>query len=155
MKFIRSVLFFSLLIALTGSQLPARRSLPDSYPIYNGNDLGVNYSPGKTLFKIWAPGASAVKLRLYAAGEGGTALQTIDLPAAPQGLWSAEVKQDLKNEYYTFQVNRDGRWLAEVPDIYAKAVGVNGRRGMVVDLHDTDPPDWNKDKRPGLKNLTD
>lgn len=154
MRLIITILLLVIRFELSGSDTRLSVSISD-YPNYNGNDLGVNYSPGKTLFKIWAPGASALKLRLYAAGEGGTALQTIDLMAAPQGLWSAEVKQDIKNEYYTFQVNRDGRWLAEVPDIYAKAVGVNGRRGMVADLHDTDPPNWNKDKRPELRNLTD
>ncbi len=155
MKFIPSVLFFSLLISLTGSHLPAGNPPVDGYPIYNGNDLGAHYSPGKTLFKIWAPGASAVKLRLYAAGEGGAALRTVDLDRGVSGTWSATIGQDIKNQYYTFQVEQDGRWLAEIPDIYAKAVGVNGRRGMVVDLHDTDPPNWSKDKRPELKNLTD
>jgi pullulanase len=125
------------------------------YPIYNGNDLGVHYSPASSVFKIWAPGASAVKLRLYAAGTGGTALQTIDVDKGALGTWAITLKQDLKNEYYTFQVQEDDRWLAEAPDIYARAVGVNGRRGMVVDLRGTDPPGWEKDKRPTLKNFTD
>jgi pullulanase len=71
------------------------------------------------------------------------------------GTWSASVNQDIKNKYYTFQVLQDGKWLREAPDIYAKAVGVNGARGMVVDLKSTNPDGWNSDKRPPLKNFTD
>ena len=50
---------------------------------------------------------------------------------------------------------QDGKWLLEVPDLYAKAVGVNGKRGMVVNLPDTDPAGWANDKKPALKNFTD
>jgi pullulanase len=149
MRIISTFLLYSLLLLYRGG-------LPEEpYPLYNGNDLGVHYSPAGTGFKIWAPGASAVKLRLYQAGEGGTALRTIDLDKGISGTWSTTLNQDLKNEYYTFQIDQAGRWLAEAPDIYAKAVGVNGKRGMVVDLKDTDPPGWDKDKSPALKNLTD
>ena len=127
----------------------------DDYPVYNGNDLGVTYSPSKTTFKIWAPTANAVKLRLYATGDGGAPTQTIQLNKSDQGVWELTINQDLKDQYYTFQVNINGKWLQERPDIYAKAVGVNGKRGMVVDLPSTDPKDWNNDKKPALKNFTD
>jgi len=43
----------------------------------------------------------------------------------------------------------------EVPDPYAKAVGTNGKRAMVVDLKKTDPTNWAQDKAPQLKNPTD
>jgi len=99
--------------------------------------------------------ASAVKLRLYAAGNGGEATSTIDLDKGDQGTWQTTVKQDIKDQYYTFQVMQDGKWLLEAPDIYAKAVGVNGHRGMVVDLAATNPAGWQNDTKPVLKNLTD
>ncbi|WP_198952440.1 type I pullulanase [Mucilaginibacter sp. MD40] len=125
------------------------------YPVYNGTDLGVTYSPAKTLFKVWAPGASAVKLRLYANGEGDTALQTIDLTRKDNGTWAISIPGNIKNRYYTFQVMQDGKWLQETPDMYAKAVGVNGKRGMVVNLAQTNPGGWANDKKPPLKNFTD
>jgi pullulanase len=125
------------------------------YPVYNGNDLGVAYAPQKTVFKVWAPMASAVKLRLYDAGAGGNATATIDLDKAANGLWQIAVKKDIKNKYYTFQVMQDGKWLLEAPDIYARAVGVNGHRGMVVDLAATNPAGWANDKKPHQKNFTD
>src|SRR3954464_14038904 len=46
------------------------------YPVYRGNDLGVTYTPSKTVCKVWAPGASAVKLRLYLSGDGGKPVAT-------------------------------------------------------------------------------
>jgi pullulanase len=39
--------------------------------------------------------------------------------------------------------------------MYARAVGVNGKRGMIVDMRETNPANWEKDKHPVLKNYTD
>jgi pullulanase len=156
MKYLKTILALTILsIALLSFKSIKTSYSFDDYPVYNGNDLGVTYSPSKTLFKIWAPTANAVKLRLYAAGDGGTPSQTIQLNKSDQGVWELTLKQDLKDQYYTFQVNINGKWLQERPDIYAKAVGVNGQRGMVVDLQSTDPENWNNDKKPALKNFTD
>jgi pullulanase len=127
----------------------------DDYPVYTGNDLGVKYSPLKTAFKVWAPKATEVKLRLYDAGDGGQATSTTDMVKGGRGVWLAVIDKDIKNKYYTFQVKQDGKWLLEHPDIYAKAVGVNGSRGMVVDLPSTNPTNWRNDKKPALKNFTD
>ncbi len=127
----------------------------DDYPVYNGNDLGVTYTPAKTVFKVWAPKATEVKLRLYAAGDGGAAINTIGLSKSTNGVWVTQIKKDIKNQYYTFQVMEDGKWLLERPDTYAKAVGVNGARGMVCDLASTNPVNWLNDKKPALKNFTD
>jgi pullulanase len=147
-------LTFLSIILLSFQPIKKVRSF-DDYPVYRGNDLGVTYSPGETIFKIWAPTATAVKLKLYAAGDGGKATQTLQLNKADQGVWEITVDKDLKNQYYTFQVNINGKWLRERPDIYARAVGVNGKRGMVVDMRSTDPKNWTKDKKPAQKNFTD
>ncbi|MFB9841198.1 type I pullulanase [Mucilaginibacter ginsenosidivorans] len=151
MKFPRIVLALFMVSVLSTSYKPQK----NDYPVYNGNDLGVNWSPEQTVFKIWAPTAAAVKLRLYAAGDGGKPLQTINLSRAKDGVWETTVKENLKNQYYTFQASINGRWLKERPDIYAKAVGVNGQRGMVADLASTNPKGWALDKKPGQKNFTD
>ena len=127
----------------------------EDYPIYTGKDLGVFYSPTSTLFKIWAPTATSVKLRLYSEGAGGSALFEIAMQKASKGIWKANIKKNIKNIYYTFQVEADGKLLKETPDIYAKAVGVNGQRGMVVNMAETNPTNWQNDKRPALKNFTD
>ena len=127
----------------------------EDYPIYTGKDLGVFYSRTSTLFKIWAPTATSVKLRLYSEGAGGSALFEIAMQKASKGIWKAHIKKNIKNIYYTFQVGADGKLLPETPDIYAKAVGINGQRGMVVNMAETNPTNWQNDKRPALKNFTD
>ena len=58
-----------------------------------------------------------------------------------KGVWEATVDGDLKNVYYTYTVKVQGV-ESEVVDPYAKAAGVNGNRGMVVDLDSTDPTGW-------------
>ncbi|WP_295794431.1 type I pullulanase [Mucilaginibacter sp.] len=140
---------------LTAFKPVEKRVLSDDYPAYSGNDLGVKYSPLKTVFKVWAPKASEVKLRLYDAGAAGEAINTISMAKGLNGTWRASVSKNIKNKYYTFQVMQDGKWSLECPDIYAKAVGVNGARGMVADMAATNPAGWQTDKKPALKNFTD
>lgn len=153
---LKAILVLPIVAVLLTSFKPVHQSKDyDNYPAYSGNDLGVTWSPSQTVFKIWAPTATTVKLRLYAAGDGGKALHTILLHKESDGVWQTVIKKNLKNTYYTFQTNIDGRWKMERPDIYAKAVGVNGKRGMVVDLKSTDPTGWNEDKKPTQKNFTD
>ena len=103
MKIVKPILAISFLaIILTSATSIKKTSLTEEYPVYNGNDLGVSWSAEQTLFKIWAPTATAVKLRLFAAGEGGKPLQTINLTKAKDGVWETTVKENLKNQYYTF-----------------------------------------------------
>ncbi len=125
------------------------------FPVYTGTDLGVTYSPEMTSFRVWAPTASVVKLRIYDQGKDGTSILTDTMRKDIQGTWVYTLKSDWKNKYYTYQVQSSGKWMNEVADIYAKAVGVNGGRGMIVNLEDTDPRDWGKDKRPTLKSFND
>src|SRR3569833_74240 len=153
---LKAILASTLIVALSASFKPVG-NVPsyDDYPVYSGNDLGVSWSPAQTTFKVWAPTATAVKLRIYAAGDGGKALHTISLEKAQDGVWKKAVKGDLKNQYNTIQVLAGNKWLLERPDIYAKAVGVNGKRGMVADVKATNPVNWTKDKKPVQKNFTD
>lgn len=137
------------------SMTKAQNNQYASYPEYTGADLGLRYSREKSAFRIWAPTATRTQLLLYNAGIAGTATQTIDMQKSQSGTWTALVNGDQKGKFYVFRVQVDNKWLQEVPDPYAKAVGVNGKRAMIVDLKDTDPPDWSKDKSPLLKNPTD
>jgi pullulanase len=125
------------------------------YPEYTGSDLGMQWSPEATHFKVWTPAAEAVRLHLYATGLGGEALKTISLDAQANGVWHTQIKGDQQGKYYTIQVKTGGKWLPETPDPYAKAVGANGQRGMIVNLASTNPDGWNKDQRPPLQHPTD
>jgi pullulanase len=129
-----------------------------SYTPYTGNDLGVTYTPQKTTFKVWSPTVQVMQLKLYENGLDGEAYDNINF-TKKNNVWIAEVKADLKNKFYTYQgIARTAPpplKYNEVPDIYAKAVGVNGKRGMVVDLSKTNPTGWNTDKSPFTGGLND
>lgn len=118
------------------------------------NDLGVIYNAQVSLFRVWSPSASRVHLVLYASGEGGKVLKEIGMKRNHKGTWQAKVYGNLKGMYYTYKVYR-GRQSEEVIDPYAKACGVNGKRGMVIVLEETNPEGWDTQKRPTLINPTE
>ena len=109
------------------------------------------YSGGKTEFSVWSPKAEAAQLKLYHSAQDTAAFMTRDMKRSKGGLWKVTVKEDLKGEFYTFQVKMDGKWLEETAGIAAKAVGVNGWRGAVIDWNETDPEGWAEDKSPVIK----
>ncbi len=116
---------------------------------YSGDDLGATYTKKATTFKVWAPTASRVAVRLYTTGsskeEGAQEISTTTMKKGSNGVWSIQLDGDHKNQYYTYLVSIDGV-TKETADVYSKAVGVNGNRSMVVDLDATDPENWDKDQ---------
>ena len=108
------------------------------------------YMGDKTEFAVWAPDAEAAKLRLYHDAMDETAFKTVDMKLGKDGLWKVTVKEDVKGAFYTFQVQKNGQWLEETEGIAAKAVGVNGTRGAVIDWTETDPEGWDEDKSPKI-----
>ena len=64
------------------------------------------------------------------------------------GRWQACLPLDVKGLFYTFCAKVSGVWREPSPGLFAIAVGVNGKRGAVVDLRDTNPEGWEEDQRP-------
>jgi pullulanase len=141
------IAFVVLFASLNG--LAAQESKID-YPVYTGKDLGLTYTPTAATFKIWAPTATAAKLNIYKSDLGGTAVRSITMNKGVNGVWQITVPENLKNSYYTFQVNIGNTWSEEVVDPYAKACGTNGLRAQVIDLKETNPVGWDKDKSPNF-----
>lgn len=127
----------------------------DDYPVYEGDGLGLTYQAEKSEFRLWAPTATSVKLNFYSEPLGGKATEIVDMRRAEKGTWTAIVEKGLQGAYYTFQVEIDGNWSAEVPDPYAKAVGTNGQRAQVIDLSQTNPEGWAETERPAFVQPTD
>ena len=65
-------------------------------------------------------------------------------------VWETTINGDLKGKFYTFDIGR-----GETPGVFAKAVGINGHRGAIVDMQTTNPTGWNNDHRLNLKNPAD
>ena len=126
-----------------------------NYPAYSGNDLGLTYTAVASTFKVWAPSASQLRLKLYSDDLGDNLIDTLNLNIGKEGVWEAIVSEDLLGKYYTFQAEILGEWKNEVPDPYAKAVGTNGLRAHIVDFEQTNPSDWENDVRPPLAQFID
>lgn len=127
----------------------------DKYPCYYGNDLELVYTPEQSVFTLWAPTAENVRLNLYASGEGGEREEQLEMNKSDDGTWRITVDRDLKGQFYTFQIEKDGNWLDETPGIWAKAVGINGDRAAVIDWNETNPEGWEEDRAPELKMYSD
>ncbi len=108
----------------------------------------MSYSPKATVFKLNAP--TKPTLRLYDAGLGGKAYKKVTLVQCSPNVWTATVKGDLKGKFYTFDIGH-----GETPGVFAKAVGVNGKRAAVIDMKSTDPTGWETDARLSLATPAD
>ena len=127
----------------------------DEYPVRTDELLEMNYTPTETTFTLWSPVAEEVRVLIYEKGEGGHPMDTYTLTRAEEGTWKTKVGKDLKGLFYVFNVKQDGKWLGDTPGINAHAVGVNGQRGAIIDLRDTDPAGWNQDKASQLGNISE
>lgn len=116
---------------------------------YTGDDLGATYTKDKTTFRVWAPTADAVAVRLYQSGTAGTndLIEEIAMTADVNGTWVTEKTGDLNGTYYTYFVTI-GDVQNEACDPYARTTGVNGKRAMVIDLDSTNPEGWEEDTNP-------
>ena len=112
--------------------------------------LGAIYSKTETIFKVWSPLATSMKLRIYETGTpkslGGsdsyTEYQMTGGTKATKGVWSYTLNGDQEGKYYTYVVTNYLYTKSEVVDPYAKSTGVNGLRGMVVDFSKVNPDGW-------------
>ncbi|HEY4391518.1 MAG TPA: type I pullulanase [Paenibacillus sp.] len=114
---------------------------------YDGDDLGVTYTPKQTTFKLWAPTASEANVMIYDSWDGAL-VERKPMVRDVRGTWVLTISEDCNHWYYTYGVKVGSQWN-EAIDPYVKAVGVNGDRGVVIDLRSTDPQRWTDD-RPSL-----
>ena len=145
----------------------------------------VTYTPQKTIFKLFAPKEMkrvvltihdkdiALNSRMDKNGYDhfytGPNDKSYKMKYGKDGIWKVEVNGDLKGKYYTFNVADHTRWgmdciplllpyktfYGETPGVFAKAVGVNGKCGAIIDMKETNPEGWDQDKRPVVKSPAD
>ena len=126
---------------------------------YDGKDLGPTINnDGTVTYKVWAPTASKVVLNLYKDGakdQFSAEDKHLDMTRGEKGVWSLTAAGG-HGTFYTYSVTTSVG-TQEAVDPYAKTAGVNGDRGMVVDLSLTDPENWDKDQAfdSGIDNYSD
>ena len=108
----------------------------------------MEYGKTQTVFHLNA--SSTPKLRLYKSGQGGKPVKTVKMRSIGNDRWEATVKGNLAGMFYTFDIGK-----GECPGTFAKAVGVNGNRGAILNMADTNPEGWADDRRPALASPAD
>ena len=114
---------------------------------YYDGELGALYTDTATTFKVWSPVSSSITLRIYDNGtptsvskeKGSDAHSDYEMTKGEKGVFSYKVDGDLHGKYYTYVVTNAQNNAIEIVDPYAKAAGVNGLRGMIVDFSKTNP----------------
>ncbi len=114
----------------------------------------MSYSPTRTVFKLFAPDkAKSVVLNVYVKGDVAADPKPVvkkRMKRLAENIWTVELKGDQKGKFYTFNIGK-----GETPGVFAKAVGVNGKRGAIIDMDATNPKGWDNDHVLQTKNLAD
>lgn len=113
---------------------------------YDG-DLGAIYANNETIFRVWSPVSTSVKLRIYNNGTpkslgGDDVYDEYLMTEGINGEWEKTLNGDLAGKYYTYVVTNSTYEEQEIVDPYAKSTGINGLRGMIVDFSQTNPEGW-------------
>lgn len=162
----KKLLFIMATLALIGCQAskPHYESV-DDYPVKAGSTQEVAYTPAATQFSLWSPNADSVRLSLFDSAEAPEPIFTQWLKRQKDGSWYASLSGDWQGKFYSFRIwdsqqpmanGQHHKWeLDETPGIFATAVGVNGRRGAIIDMRTTDPEGWANDVRPAMQRTAD
>lgn len=109
--------------------------------------LGAVCSREGISFRLWAPTATSVELRLYQKGHSVSPYFQTALSREEKGVWVWSSPENLDGVYYDYVVTVQGV-SRETADPYARACGLNGSRSMVIDLSRTNPKGWELDMPP-------
>ncbi|MED4334705.1 type I pullulanase, partial [Geobacillus stearothermophilus] len=101
----------------------------DDQFFYDGK-LGVEYAKEQTIFRVWAPTATAVSVKLVHPDHGD--VRYVPLVRGERGVWSVAVSGDWERARYMYVACINRVWR-EAVDPYATAVSVNGEYGVIVD----------------------
>ncbi|HHU28438.1 TPA: type I pullulanase [bacterium] len=130
------------------SSLFSTKQFNDSF--YYDGELGAIVDATGTTFRIWSPVASSITLNIYTKGDGEEIPTKHNLERKDKGVFEIRLTGDYHGKYYTYDVSLGGKVNKDVVDPYAKSVGLNGQRGLVVDMTrpDVTPSNWSQVEAP-------
>lgn len=143
------------LVAPYAAAQSGRDALLNSFPAYAGEDLELSIADNSVNFALWSPEAQEVVVDIYPTDRNSKSIETITLVKSADGVWRGATSRNNIGKFYTFKVKHNGRWLAETPGVWAKAVGTNGMRAAIIDPSTVNPEGWDQDKGPTLKSIND
>lgn len=123
--------------------------------VYLRNDLGMTYHEETYTFKVWSPHAKIVYLNIYETGivHDDTLIKQLPMNFE-DNVWTISLTEDLDGLFYTYQFDHYD-FTTEAPDLYSKAVGLNGDRTAIIHLEDTNPEGWEEDEHVMQAHITD
>ena len=111
----------------------------------------MSYTPTEAVFKVFAPENAKCFVVIDSDSIQMECTPTADDTLMTEGcIYKAVVQGDMKGKSYEFSVNG-----VKSPGVFAKAVTVNGQKGVVVDMRDTDPEGWANDRGPRPERFAD
>lgn len=93
----------------------------------------MTYSPSETVFKLFAPADAECMVVLSD--------DSLTMELGADSIWTVIVRGDHKGETYQFIVNGQAS-----PGVFAKAVTINGEKGVVANMADSNPEGWASDQ---------
>lgn len=95
----------------------------------------LEYSPQQTTFTLNAPSSARPVVKLFNAAGDKKPAHTLEMKVVGKDRWQVTVRKDLKGRYYAFNIGgKRGDVRQDTPGVFAKAVGVNGQRGAIIEL---------------------
>lgn len=120
---------------------------------YTGPDLGLTFKDGVPTFRLWAPTAKRVALKLFRSpSENDPLMPAMELVEGDDHVWSIKGDRTWKNAYYKYEIENFKRRLNEyttesVTDIYSVNLSMNSLFSQVVDIeNDIFPAGWKEHK---------
>ena len=144
------------ILSTTRVQIPGAL---DALYSYSG-DLGVTFAGTTPSFRLWAPTARSVKVRVYDSGSKDE-LAAVDMTES-NGVWSVTGEDAWYGHYYLYEVvvfiPRLGEYAVNlVTDPYSVGLSTNSNHSLIVDLADpaTMPGGWDTLSKPALEAFED
>ena len=104
----------------------------ETRPAFHFDEM--TYSPSETRFRLFAPMDAHC---VVVVDDNDSVPMILDADS----IWTATLRGDHKGKTYQFVVNGQAS-----PGTFAKAVTVNGQKGVIVDMSDTNPKGWETDE---------
>lgn len=112
---------------------------------YQGKDLGVTFHGEQIRLRVWTPVAEQVAVKLYRTPRARK-FERLELQRAEKGTWVIELERAAyEGQHYVFEATIAGKRVESL-DPYAKVVGVNGKRGCLLDPSALQPDHWVKER---------
>jgi len=116
---------------------------------YTGSDLGLTFNEGVPSFRIWAPTARRVVLKVFKSpNEGDLLFPPLEMKEGSNHVWFLKGASSWKNFYYKYEIEsfkrRKNEYTIEsVTDLYSVNLSMNGLFSQIVDIeNDVFPSGW-------------